>query len=53
MMVGLVKTTHHTSTAKTTENTSVSLFDAPPTAAEADAILARFGYVESEVAVAA
>jgi hypothetical protein len=40
-------------TDTSTANTNVSLFDAPPSLSEADEILARFGYVDREVAVAA
>lgn len=53
MTVGLVKTTRHTSNANI-DNVGTE-FDniQPPTLAEADEILARFGYVEQDKAVAA
>ena len=47
-MVGLVKCPPK----NTSDNENVSL-DFAPSVAEADAILARFGYVESEVELAA
>jgi hypothetical protein len=49
MMVGLVKTTHRTSNAN---DTTVSSFDMAPSVDEADAILARFGYVDAEAVAA-
>ena len=54
MMVGLVKTTHHTSNANTDNEVSAEFENMqPPTADEADAILARFGWTEQREALAA
>lgn len=51
MTVGLVKNTRHTSNANTPD-TSEGSFDMAPSVAEADAILARFGFVAHEAVAA-
>lgn len=51
MMVGLVKTIHQIINA-TTNSVDGDGFGMAPSVAEADEILARFGYVESEAVAA-